>query len=202
METIEISNRLLSDLQTGDEAVVIKINGQGAFRKRITEMGFVKGKKVKVIKNAPLLDPVEYEIMGYHVSLRRSEAHLIETLPVELASRYSTLPFEGTIDDIPLIGPRSEHTKTIRVALVGNPNSGKTTLYNYASGSREHVGNYGGVTVDAREAKFRKGAYTFHITDLPGTYSITEYTPEELFVRNHIAKNKPDVPKYSYIQVT
>jgi len=194
METLElITSRYLSDLQTGDEAFIIKINGQGAFRKRITEMGFVKGKRVKVIKNAPLLDPVEYEIMGYNVSLRRSEARMIETIPLEQAGYFRDAPFEGTLDElIPFVNHRDK-TKTIRVALVGNPNSGKTTLYNYASGSREHVGNYGGVTVDAREARFRKGEYTFQITDLPGTYSITEYTPEELFVRNHIARNKPDV---------
>ena len=79
------------------------------------------------------------------------------------------------------------------MALVGNPNCGKTTLFNYASGSHERVGNYGGVTVDAKEGQLKHDGYTLNIVDLPGTYSITEYTPEELYVRNHLIKNKPDV---------
>ena len=188
----EIKSNRLADLSTGSRGVIVHVLGQGAFRKRISEMGFVKGQMVKVIKNAPMKDPVEYEIMGYKVSLRRSEADLIEVVSPsqakELVSHY-----EGTIDEHRQKLSGVKKGKTITVALVGNPNCGKTTLFNYASGSKERVGNYAGVTIDAKEAKFKQDDYTFVISDLPGTYSITEYSPEELFVRNQIAEKRPDV---------
>ncbi|GHU94927.1 ferrous iron transporter B [Bacteroidia bacterium] len=188
------NNLYLSDLKTGDEAIIIKVLGHGAFRKRITEMGFVKGKKVSVIKNAPFQDPVEYEIMGYKVSLRHSEAELVEVVAGEDAQALAAdTPFAGTIDEEKLKVSALEKGKVINIALVGNPNSGKTTLFNYASGSRERVGNYSGVTVDAKEASMKKNGYTFKIFDLPGTYSITEYSPEELYVRRHITEKMPDI---------
>ncbi|ADQ79611.1 ferrous iron transport protein B [Paludibacter propionicigenes WB4] len=187
------NNTYLSDVKTGDEAIITKVLGHGAFRKRITEMGFVKGKKVRVIKNAPLQDPVEYEIMGYNVSLRRSEAELVEVVSLEEAAGLSEVKFEGTIDEESLKVSVLEKGKVINVALVGNPNCGKTTLFNYASGSHERVGNYSGVTVDAKEAIMKKDGYTFKIVDLPGTYSITEYSPEELYVRMHITEKMPDI---------
>jgi len=183
----------LSDLKNGEEGIITKVVGHGAFRKRITEMGFVKGKKVRVVKNAPLQDPVEYEIMDYLVSLRRTEAAMIEVITAESDDVHEGVKFEGTIDETSLKRTAREKGKIINVALVGNPNSGKTTLYNFASGSHERVGNYGGVTVDAREAVFKKSDFTFKIVDLPGTYSITEYTPEELFVRSFITGKNPDV---------
>ena len=186
-------NTFLSDIPTGEEAIITKVLGHGAFRKRITEMGFVKGKKVRVIKNAPLQDPVEYEIMGYNVSLRRSEAELVEVVSVEEAMNLSEIEFQGTIDEETLKISAIKKGKIINVALVGNPNCGKTTLFNYASGSHERVGNYSGVTVDAKEAKLKKDDYTFNIVDLPGTYSITEYSPEELYVRAHIIEKRPDI---------
>lgn len=183
----------LDELPTGSVGIIVKIKGHGAFRKRITEMGFVKGKQVKVIKNAPLKDPVEYEVMGYNVSLRRSEAHLLEVLTIEEAGNMPETAFLGTLDGKKLKETFREKSNSINIAFVGNPNSGKTTLFNYASGSKEHVGNYSGVTIEAKEAQFKKGAYTFNVSDLPGTYSITEYTPEELYVRQHIVDNAPDV---------
>lgn len=182
----------LSDLANNQKAVITRVLGHGSFRKRITEMGFVKGKEVTVIKNAPLQDPIEYEIMGYHVSLRRAEASLIE-IAMDNYNKTDLLAYEGTIIENRLKISTRGKTKTIQVALVGNPNSGKTTLFNLASGLHERVGNYGGVTIEAKEATFRKDKYTLKITDLPGTYSITEYTPEELFVRKHILENKPDI---------
>ncbi|MCE5332058.1 MAG: ferrous iron transport protein B [Bacteroidales bacterium] len=187
------NNTYLSDIPTGDEAIITKVLGHGAFRKRITEMGFVKGKKVTVIKNAPLQDPVEYEIMGYKVSLRRSEAELVEVVSVEEAKNLLGIEFNGVIDEETLKVSAIKKGKVINVALVGNPNCGKTTLFNYASGSHERVGNYGGVTVDSKEATLKKDDYTFRIVDLPGTYSITEYSPEELFVRTHIIEKHPDI---------
>ncbi len=183
----------LADLKTGDKAVVTKVKGRGAFRKRIIEMGFVVGKQVIVIKNAPLKDPIEYNILGYEVSLRRSEAGLIE-VSHDLNGNGNLSNYKGVLQiEQSLKISAVVKSKTINVALVGNPNSGKTTLFNHASRSRERVGNYGGVTVDAKEGKFEHGGYTFNLVDLPGTYSLTSYTPEELYVRDHLINDLPDV---------
>ncbi len=190
---LNIKSRRLTDLPTGGRGVIVHVLGQGAFRKRISEMGFVKGQLVRVIKNAPMKDPVEYEIMGYKVSLRRSEAELIEIISMAEAKNLAPGKFEGTIDENRLKLSGLIKGKSISVALVGNPNCGKTTLFNYASGSTERVGNYAGVTIDAKEARFKQNDYSFLISDLPGTYSITEYSPEELYVRSHLIEKRPDV---------
>ena len=189
---------LLSDLQNGDYGIIVKVKGRGAFRKRITEMGFVKGKKVAVIKNAPLKDPIEYSIMGYEVSLRRSEASLIEVItPDEAKQILNNHPDSHklvTYTEPEIIDTQvKELSKTINIALVGNPNAGKTSIFNHLSGAREHVGNYSGVTVDSKNAKFKYKGYTINITDLPGTYSLTAYTPEEVFVRRFIHEQNPDI---------
>jgi ferrous iron transport protein B len=181
----------LSELEPGSKATILRVKGRGAFRKRITEMGFVVGKEVTVIKKAPLQDPVEYNILGYNVTLRMSEAQLIEVDPLNLTEQE--INYSGTLDEVSENPQYSGKNKIIHVAFVGNPNSGKTTLFNYASNSRERVGNYSGVTVDAKEAKFEQEGYEFIITDLPGTYSITAYSPEELYVRDFINENMPDV---------
>jgi ferrous iron transport protein B len=183
----------LADLKTGEKAVISKVKGRGAFRKRIIEMGFVVGKQVIVIKNAPLKDPIQYNILGYEVSLRRSEANLIE-VSNEVNGKSPTNGYNGTLqlEQSLKILPVTK-SKVINVALVGNPNSGKTTIFNHASHSKERVGNYGGVTVDAKEAKFEHKGYTFNLVDLPGTYSITSYTPEEIYVREHLINALPDV---------
>ncbi|MFA8434581.1 MAG: ferrous iron transport protein B [Marinifilaceae bacterium] len=183
----------LAELKDNQKGVIIKVRGYGAFRKRITEMGFVKGKEVTVIKNAPLKDPVEYQIMGYDVSLRRSEAALIDVITKEEAKNLKINGFEGVIDEDILKTSAQEKGKNIHIALVGNPNAGKTTLFNFASGSKEHVGNYSGVTVDAKLANFKQNGYKFNIADLPGTYSLTAYSPEELYVRKYILGEHPDV---------
>jgi len=189
----DIIKNHLSDLTSGEAAVITKVKGHGAFRKRITEMGFVSGTSVKVIKYAPLLDPIEYEIMGYRVSLRRSEAQLIEVVTPEEAEKMAGVEFGGAqMSDILKTSAR-EKTQSINVALVGNPNCGKTTLFNYATGKHERVGNYGGVTVDLKEARLKRDGYNINITDLPGTYSLSEYSPEELFVRQHITNSMPDI---------
>ncbi|OQX75010.1 MAG: ferrous iron transport protein B [Bacteroidetes bacterium 4484_276] len=184
----------LNDLKQGEKAIIAKVKGRGAFRKRITEMGFIKGKQVEVIKNAPLLDPIEYRLMNYDVSLRRSEAKLVSVVSEkEILEINSNGKYRGVIDEETLKKKAVEKGKVIDVALVGNPNSGKTTIFNFASRSREKVGNYGGVTVDAKMARFRQDGYLFNIVDLPGTYSLTAYTPEELFVRKHILGKYPDI---------
>ena len=181
----------LSELEPGSKATILRVKGRGAFRKRITEMGFVVGKEVTVIKKAPLQDPVEYNILGYNVTLRMSEAQLIEVDPLNITEQE--IHYSGTLSEVSENTQYSGKNKIIHVAFVGNPNSGKTTLFNYASNSRERVGNYSGVTVDAKEAKFDQEGYEFVITDLPGTYSITAYSPEELYVRDFINENMPDV---------
>ena len=181
----------LSELEPGKKATIVRVKGRGAFRKRITEMGFVVGKEVTVIKKAPLQDPVEYNILGYNVTLRINEAHLIEIDPLNLTDQEPN--YSGTLTEDSENKSYSGQSKTIHIAFVGNPNSGKTTLFNYASNSRERVGNYSGVTVGAKEARFEMHGYHFIITDLPGTYSITAYSPEELYVRDFINENMPDV---------
>ncbi|PID88405.1 MAG: ferrous iron transport protein B [Bacteroidia bacterium] len=183
----------LSELTNTQEAVIVRIKGHGAFRKRITEMGFIKGETVKVIKAAPLRDPIEYLVMGYHVSLRRSEARLIEVVSPENAKDYFEEP-SGSLTE--LVAPKTStriKSKVIHLALAGNPNCGKTTLFNKVTGATEHVGNYSGVTVDAKKASRKYKGYTFEITDLPGTYSLSPYTPEELFARTHILEHAPDI---------
>lgn len=191
----------LSDLKTGERGVIVKVNGHGSFRKRIREMGFVKGNEVRVILNAPLKDPIEYEIIGYKISLRRAEASKIEVIGEEeakimLSQREALPPLDATGDKYlqhEMMNLAAERRKVIRVALVGNPNCGKTSLFNIASGSHEHVGNYSGVTVDAKEGTFEHGGYKFIIVDLPGTYSLSAYSPEELYVRRNLVEEMPDV---------
>ncbi len=187
----------LSELQTNEAGIITRVQGIGAFRKRITEMGFVKGKKVKVIRNAPLKDPVEYNIMGYEVTLRRDEASMIEVITEEEALANENIllngSFNGVFAEDKLRKTAAKQGKVINVALIGNPNSGKTTLFNYASNSREHVGNYSGVTIDAKTSVLLYKDYQINITDLPGTYSLTAYSPEELYVRKFVAENHPDV---------
>jgi ferrous iron transport protein B len=185
----------LYDLDQGEKAIISKVLGRGAFRKRISEMGFVKGKVVTVVKKAPLRDPVEYTVMGYEISLRINEAKLVEVITAKEALKHMQAgnEFSGTIDENILKTTFGEKSKVIEVVLVGNPNSGKTTIFNYASGSKEHVGNYTGVTVDSKQAKFKLDGYTFNIIDLPGTYSLTAYSPEEIYVRKYILGHLPDI---------
>ena len=191
----------LSELHTGEKGVIVKVMGRGAFRKRIIEMGFIRGKEVDVIQNAPLKDPIHYRVMGYDVSLRRNDAAMIEVISAaEYAKAQMSQQSEERSADSYIL-PSTEDLqalaihkgKTINVALVGNPNCGKTSLFNFASGAHEHVGNYSGVTVDAKEGTFQQDGYTFRIVDLPGTYSLSAYTPEELYVRRHLSEEQPDV---------
>lgn len=210
----------LSDLKTGERGVIVKVMGHGGFRKRIVEMGFIKGKVVDVLQNAPLHDPVKYKLMGYEVSLRHSEADMIEVISVEEAERIEKVNKQNkpnnpsdTYDEAANITPVEDKSapnptpltegqlrdaamkkrRTINVALVGNPNCGKTSLFNFASGAHERVGNYSGVTVDAKVGHAEFEGYEFNIVDLPGTYSLSAYSPEELYVRKQIIENTPDV---------
>lgn len=187
----------LSELKTGESATVVKVLGHGGFRRRIMEMGFVRGSKVSVVLNAPLKDPIEYQIMGYKISLRRSEADMVEVISDEESridrelSGGAANGKDNSAGDSVLSSSRI--AKSINIALVGNPNSGKTSLFNRIAGAREHVGNYSGVTVDAKTGHCTYRGYYLNITDLPGTYALSAYTPEELYVRRHLAENMPDI---------
>ena len=196
----------LSDLKTGERGVIVKVKGHGGFRKRIVEMGFIKGKSVDVLLNAPLQDPVKYKIMGYEVSLRRSEADNIEVVSTEEAKMLSDIQesehpsyintpasCDMPLTDKMMVDAAMKRRKCINVALVGNPNCGKTSLFNFASGAHERVGNYSGVTVDAKVGTAHFEGYEFNIVDLPGTYSLSAYSPEELYVRKQIIEHTPDI---------
>ena len=197
----------LSDLKTGESATILKVHGHGGFRRRIMEMGFVRGQRVEVLLNAPLKDPIEYKVMGYDISLRRSEADMVEVLSDSEAKQLADEQARQVVDDASGRTPKGdalpetgsvervihERSRHIEIALVGNPNSGKTSLFNAISGGHEHVGNYSGVTVDAKRGRCTYRGYTFGVTDLPGTYALSAYTPEERYVRSHIEKNNPDV---------
>lgn len=184
----------LSELNTGEECVVVKILGHGAFRKRVIEMGFVRGRVVKVLLDAPLHDPVKYEILGYAVSLRRAEADQIEVVKIEDAPKGEAPHFDAAEQCTEWHCERAHREgHTINIALIGNPNCGKTSLYNDISGAREHVGNYSGVTVDIKTTEIDYKGYKLVITDLPGTYSLASYSPEELYVRQFLREKNPDV---------
>ena len=188
---------LLSELQTGAKGVVVRVSGHGAFRKRIIEMGFIKGVTVESILNAPLNDPIKYRIMNFEVSLRRSDAEKVEIVSEEEAEQeianhndYRGIEIE---EQSAAQHIAAERGKTINVALVGNPNCGKTSIFNIAAHAHERVGNYSGVTVDEKVGTFQHAGYTFNLIDLPGTYSLSAYSPEELYVRKHIIEKNPDI---------
>jgi ferrous iron transport protein B len=181
---------ILSELKTGDKAYIVKVKGHGGFRKRLVEMGFIKGQKVDVLQSAPLQDPVKYKVMGYEVSLRRQEAEKIEVVSDSSAAASVNEP-----QNVAVTAHYRAHSArhNINVALVGNPNCGKTSLFNFASGAHERVGNYSGVTVDAKEGYADFEGYHLKLVDLPGTYSLTTYSPEELYVRRQLVDDTPDV---------
>ena len=199
----------LSSLQTGEVGIIVKVSGHGGFRKRIIEMGFIEGKQVEVLLNAPLRDPVKYKIMGYEVSLRHSEADQIEVVRLDEVQKGDSQDKKQNLNKATMADPhdKEDHalmpsepseeakrrTKTINVALVGNPNCGKTSLFNFASGAHERVGNYSGVTVDAKVGRAEYEGYEFHLVDLPGTYSLSAYSPEELYVRKQLVEETPDI---------
>ena len=195
----------LSELKNGETAVIVRLSGHGGFRKRIMEMGFIRGEEVKSVLDSPMHDPVKYHVMGYDVLLRRNEAAMIEVLPEEEARKeltpaptFSTFSMcencsGDSCSSCMLKKIKTKRNNIINVALVGNPNSGKTSIFNALSNGNEHVGNYSGVTVDAKTGSFNYKGYRINITDLPGTYSIAAYTPEEIYVRKHLFEQMPDI---------
>lgn len=183
----------MSELKNGQSAIIMKVNGYGGFRKRIMEMGFVRGKTVTPVLNAPLNDPIKYDIMGYEVSLRKSEAAMIEVFTEDDAAMAANSMNNGVTEENDMEKAYLKNGRNISIALVGNPNCGKTSLFNHLSGGHEHVGNYSGVTVESKNGSFKYKGYRFTVTDLPGTYALSAYSPEELYVRKHIIEKDPDV---------
>ena len=179
----------LNDLDIGQSGYIVKIRGNETFRHRLMEMGFKTNEKVTLLHKAPLNDPLLFQVMGSKVSLRRSEAINIEiTTEEELQELENVDTLSTNINH--LITKRS---KNIEVALIGNPNSGKTTIFNYASRAHEHVGNYAGVTVDAKTGIIEYRDYKITLVDLPGTYSLQVFSPEEAYVRHYLLQKMPDV---------
>ncbi len=184
----------LSELRIGERGHIRQVSGDEAFRKRIAELGFVPGVEVESVRKAPFRDPGAYLVRGTHISLRNAEASRIE---VSLAGEFKV---RGKPSDHLLlkgspspkrISPAKE--RELMVALVGNPNCGKTSLFNYASRSREKVANYSGVTVSMKEATLYRDGYRFTLIDLPGTYSLSAHSPEEEYVREFLMKQGPDI---------
>lgn len=194
----------LNDLKEGQEAVILKIRGRGSFRHRIIELGFVRGQMITALRSAPLKDPVRFRILDSEVSLRRAEASQIEVLvctPEEAQQLAGLQTASALVDDgkdffenqnTPLERKLDSHD-VIEVCMVGNPNTGKTSLYNVLSGAFEHVGNYSGVTVDAKTTDFEYKGHKIRLTDLPGTYSFSPYSPEEKVVLEQLRSRKPDL---------
>ena len=195
----------LSDLSIGESALVCKVGGNGALRQHFLDMGIIPGTVITKVKTAPMGDPIEYDVNGYELTMRLEDAGKIdvESVPAEGPSTPSTS--SGTTDTTktahPGLGEGGRfHTKddedpvpegtTLTYALVGNQNSGKTTLFNQLTGSNQHVGNFPGVTVDRKDGVIRGYANTL-VTDLPGIYSMSPYTSEELISRNFVLNEKP-----------
>lgn len=185
--------RTLSQLKPGEKGIIIKIHGHGAFRKRVMEMGFVRGREVTMILNAPLQDPIKFSLMGYEISLRRAEAELIEICSTGEWDEDENIKKAGRQSNSGDDSNNTRRDKIINIALIGNPNCGKTSIFNFVSGAHEHVGNYAGVTVGAKEGTMNYKGYRFNVVDLPGTYSQSAYSPEELYVMRYLREETPDV---------
>ena len=190
----------LKELKIGESAVVQSVGGGGALRQHFLDMGIIPGTLITVVKYAPLGDPVEVSLHGYELTLRLEDAGKIEVEPAPDAALPSSRPLSPVSEHLGLGEGGRFHPKgsgdplpegtTLRFALVGNQNSGKTTLFNQLTGSRQHVGNFPGVTVDRKEGMILGRPDTV-ITDLPGIYSMSPYSSEELLSRDFVLKEKP-----------
>lgn len=190
----------LKELEIGKNAVVEAVGGDGALRQHFLDMGVIPGAEVSVIKYAPMGDPMELKIHGYELTLRLAEA---EQITVRLFEKNEQKEIVKVTDkaEHPGFGESGKfHPKgsgnplpdseTLTFALVGNQNSGKTTLFNRLTGSNQHVGNFPGVTVDRKDGAI-KGYPNTRVTDLPGIYSMSPYSNEEIVSRNFVLNEKP-----------
>ena len=191
----------IKDLKTGQTAKIDAVGGEGALRQHFLDMGVIPGAEVTLIKLAPIGDPMELQIHGYELTLRLADAEKISVLPVAKNMKTKTVREKTKAFAHPGLGeegkyhpkgsgnPLPEGTK-LTFALVGNQNSGKTTLFNQLTGSNQHVGNFPGVTVDRKDGVIRGHGESL-ITDLPGIYSMSPYSSEERVSRNFVLERKP-----------
>ena len=191
----------LKDLQIGKTAVVTQVGGEGALRQHVLDMGVIPGTEVTVVKYAPMGDPMELMLHGYELTLRLADAEKIQVTAASAASAQERPAARRTATHHPGLGeggkfhPKGSGTPlpdgtTLTFALVGNQNSGKTTLFNQLTGANQHVGNFPGVTVDRKDGQIRKHPDTL-VTDLPGIYSMSPYSSEEIVSRNFVLQEKP-----------
>ena len=192
----------LDRLKIGKTARIISIEGEGSLKQHFLDMGLIPGAELSIVKTAPLGDPVEISIHGYLLTLRLSEAAKISVCETDDLSETSGVKQKKKVHAHPSLGePGIHHDKSLKrafpqdhiltFALVGNQNSGKTTLFNQLTGSNQHVGNFPGVTIDRKDGTIRKFKNT-RITDLPGIYSMSPYSGEELVSRDFVLNEKPD----------
>ena len=191
----------LKELEIGKSAVVTQVGGEGALRQHFLDMGMIPGAEVTVVKFAPMGDPMELQIHGYELTLRLAEAEQIEIKPIDKRSNshagseriqpsvHPGLGEEGKFHSKEDEHPLPEGT-TLTYALVGNQNCGKTTLFNQLTGANQHVGNSPGVTVDRKDGAI-KGYSDTNVTDLPGIYSMSPYSSEEIVSRNFVLQDHP-----------
>ena len=189
----------LSELKTGQSAIINSVGGEGSLRQHFLDMGVIPGAELTLVKFAPMGDPMQLRIHGYELTLRLDDAEKIEITPTESKPRKSEKPRRSNAH--PGLGEGGKfHPKgsgdplpddeTLTYALVGNQNSGKTTLFNRLTGSNQHVGNFPGVTVDRKDGVIKGYPHT-RVTDLPGIYSMSPYSEEEIVSRNFVLNEKP-----------
>ena len=190
----------LSELKPGESARITKVGGSGSLRQHFLDMGLIPDAFLTLIKLAPMGDPMEFMVHGYELSIRKDDAAEIECEKEE-AEKIDIKPLRGDEQDHPGLGEEGkyhekkgetplEEGETITFALAGNQNCGKTTLFNQLTGSNQHVGNFPGVTVDRKSGAIRGHENTL-VTDLPGIYSLSPYTAEEIVSREFILKENP-----------
>ncbi|MBS5674794.1 MAG: ferrous iron transport protein B [Clostridium sp.] len=191
----------LKELEVGKSAVIRRVGGEGALRQHFLDMGMIPGAEVTVIKLAPMGDPMEVQVHGYELTLRLAEAQQIDIQPIGRRSRSHTFKDRAKDQDHPGLGENGKfHSKAdehplpdgtvLTYALVGNQNCGKTTLFNQLTGAKQHVGNFPGVTVDRKSGAIR-GYPNTEVTDLPGIYSMSPFSSEEIVSRNFVLQDKP-----------
>ena len=184
----------LKDAKIGETVKVVRLHGEGALRQHFLDMGIIPGTDITIVKYAPMGDPVELRLHGYELTLRLEDAAKIDVLPSENSHGQNENKKRRSKTEHPRIGEQNDEISTDRkltFALVGNQNSGKTTLFNRLTGSNQHVGNFPGVTVDRKDGAI-KGYPNTLITDLPGIYSMSPYSSEEIVSRNFVLDEKPD----------
>lgn len=184
----------LSQMNIGDKGIVRAVKATGEIRRRLLDMGLFTGIRFRVIRIAPLGDPIVIKVRGFDLSLRLEEASQIRVEKIgHTGDGIPMREYKNLYSPVPIAERRTSTSKNIRVALLGNPNSGKTSLFNQIVGAHQKVGNFTGVTVEKYEGILQYKGYTIEVTDLPGTYSLTAYSPEEIVTRNFILEEKPDI---------